>query len=209
MKIATTFALALVLAGCGGPSKKSPPTTTQDAAPPDVSDVIKNVEDAGVSLKRALGSLQIVVEGRSDAAKGREAYLADLAKLDTDVQLVRDRAADINRRRDAYLQEWLNRSAAIKSESVKAAAEKRRTELMSEFMTLSARGSATRKAFAPLHGALQDCGRFLESDSTPAGAASLAPEYENIRKMEAEVHQAAADYKAQLAKIAELLGLSK
>ena len=209
MKIATTFALALVLAGCGGSSKKSPPTTTQDAAPPSVSEIIKNLEDTAVSLKRALGSLQIVAEGKSDIAKGRESYLADLAKLDADVQVVRDRAADINRRRDAYLQEWLNRSAAIKSETLKAAAEKRRTELMSEFMTLSARGAATRKAFAPLHSALQDCGRFLESDSTPAGAATLAPEYENIKKMETEVHQAAGEYKAQLAKIADLLGLSR
>lgn len=209
MKIATTFAMALVLAGCGGSSKKSPPTTTQDAAPPAVSDIIKNVEEAGVSLKRALGSLQVVVEGRSDVAKAREAYLADLAKLDADVLVVRDRAADLKRRRDAYLQEWLNRSASLKSESVKAAAEKRRTELMKEFMTLSARGDAVRQSFAPLHGSLQDCGRYLESDSTPAGAATLAPEYENIKKMETEVHQAAAEYKAQLAKIADLLGLSR
>ena len=208
MKIATTLALALVVAGCSGSSKK-PPTTTQDAAPPAVSDIIRNVEEAGVSLKRALGSLQIVVEGSSDIAKGREAYLADLAKLDADVQVVRDRSADMGRRRDAYLQEWLNRSAAIKSESVKTAAEKRRTELMTEFMTLTAKSNAVRKSFAPLHSALQDCGRFLESDSTPAGAATLATEYENIKKLETEVHQAAGEYKTQLSKIADLLGLSR
>jgi hypothetical protein len=205
-----TFAPALVLlalACTSTPSRTSSSSSSAAAgAPATASDMMNAVEDAATALKKSLTSLEVVVEGRSDVSKARDAYLADLAALDTRVQTVRDHAADLSRRRDAYLRAWLERSGSIQSSSLKEAAEKRRTELQTEFMTLGAKGKAVRQTFAPMHGALVDCARFLEADSTAAGARTLAPEYESIRAMEPELKQALTEYKAQLQRIADQLG---
>ena len=198
------IALSLLAAGCA-----SKPTTPTKGMSSSAADVMQELESAAAALKRALTSLQIVTEGRGDVAKSRDAYLSDLAALDAQVQTIRSRAVDLNQRRDAYLSEWVAKTSGISNPAMKEAAEKRRTELMSEFMTLGAKGRSLRQAYAPLHSALKDCGLFLESDTTPAAATSLAPEYENIKKMEIEVSAAAAEFQAQVKKIEGMIASSK
>lgn len=190
----------LALQGCA-----SKPTTRTQGMASGASEVLQGLESASTALKRTLTSLQIVTEGRTDVAKARDAYLADFAELETRVQNVRNHALDVSQRRDAYLKEWLAQSSTMESASMKAAAEKRRTELMNEFMTLASKAGDLRRAYAPLHSSLRDCASYLESDSTPAGAASLASEYEGIKKLEGDVAKAGSAYRAQLEKIAGLI----
>jgi hypothetical protein len=202
MKILPIAFLALATVAC---SSSPSSTSTAGEAPPSASEILKNVEDVTGSLKKTLTSLEILVEGRTDVDKARQAYWSDLAVLDAHVQRIRDRAADLRARRDVYLKDWLERSSGIQKSTMKETAEKRRTELMIEFMTLGAKGSEVRQAFAPLHAGLKDCARFLESDATVAGAKSLAPEYESIRKMEPEVTRTVTEYVDQLRKIGAML----
>lgn len=207
MKTLAAATLVLLVSACG--STKTAVSASQAAPPATAADIVRDVEDAGNALKKAMTSLEIVVGGRSDTGKAVAAYLADLETLNGRVQKVRDLSADLTRRRDAYLKDWLERSSSIQSASMKETAEKRRTELMSEFMTLGSKGSAVRRAFSPMHDVLQDCGRFLASDTTAGGAKSLTPEFENLQSMEPELQQAVNEYKDQLRKIRDMLGGAK
>src|SRR5688572_26727119 len=94
-------ALLLIFATACASSKSSTPSSASAATPPSSSEIIRDVEDASATLKKTLTSLEIVVEGRSDVLKARDAYFTDLADLDRKIETVRDHAADLARRRDA------------------------------------------------------------------------------------------------------------
>jgi hypothetical protein len=211
MKHLLLMVIVLAIPGCASSSSSSSSSSSAPTpqAPPSVAEIIKDVEEATAALQKTVSSLQYVSDGRGDLAKGRADFHADLAALDAKVQEVRDAAIFLTQRRDEFLKHWLEKSGEIKSAELKAAAEKRRTEIMTEFMTLGGKGSELRRAFAPVNAALRDCARFLESDATVGAAKMLAPEVENIRKMEPEVVKAAGDYTSQLKKIQDRLSASK
>ena len=211
LTILAAMALALSLPGCGSTSNSSSSSSAAPTpqAPPSVTEIIKDVEEALAALQDTISSLQNVSEGRGDLKKGREAFHAQLDGLEKKVQEVREAAVFLARRRDDFLKHWLEKSGEIKSAELKAAAEKRRTELQTEFMTLGGKATELRRAFAPVHSSLKDCAQFLASDSTAAAAKMLAPEVENIKKMEPDVTKAAGEYTAHLKKIGDRLSESK
>jgi hypothetical protein len=195
MKTWTAAFVLAAAAGCAGGSGQSRKESVRATA----DEVAATFDGAQVQLTAAVSSLStMVTSSQADLPKTYERYVTDLKGLDGKVAHLRALSTEISARRDEYLQHWVEKTQGISSADLKARAEKRRAELGGEFQTIVGKGQAVKRAFAPLHTALQDLAKFLDADLTPGTVQALKPELDAIRSMNVEVQKLAEDYRAAM-----------
>jgi hypothetical protein len=194
-----TVAVLLMLVGAGCASRGSQAQSKVDGVVGDIQEVKTSVESAHKEMMATIKALEPVTT--ADSATLRPAFdkfSEHLESLDSHVASARGHAAGIAAQRDAYIKYSQEKSAAITNPEMKAQAEKRRAEFAESIMALNGKGQEVRKAFAPMQASLQDCRAVLEADMTPAAAASLKSELENLRKMNAALDGPVREFTAAL-----------
>jgi len=161
--------------------------------------VMQEIEAAQAQLTKTVGALTALgTNPEGDIVKKFDGYVAELSKLDSCVLALRDRSTALAAKREEYMKKWLEQTSTIQNVQMKEVAANRRTELASDFMVVNGKGTAVKKAYAPLQALLQDFKRFLEADLTSAAVKSLAPELEKVGKQADEVQALVQDYKTAL-----------
>ena len=194
-----TVAVVLMLVGAGCASKGSQAQSKVDAVVGDIADVKAAVLAAQKEMLATVNALAPVTT--ADSATLRPAYdkfVEHMDAMDEYVATARGQAAGMVAHRDAFIKYSQEKSQAITSPELKAQAEKRRAEFLENIMALNGKGQEVRKAFAPLQASLQDCRAVLEADMTPAAAASLKGELENIKKLNAAIDGPVREFTAGL-----------
>jgi DNA repair exonuclease SbcCD ATPase subunit len=167
-----------------------------------VEKVKQEIEAAQAQLTKTVGALTALgAYPEGNLGKLYDSYAAEVSRLDACVMALRDRSTALTAKRDEYLKHWLEQTSKIQNVELKEVAANRRTELTADFFTLNGKGTAVKKAYAPLQALLQDFKRFLEADLTPAAVKSLTPELEKVGKMADEVQALVEDYKTMLGTI--------
>jgi hypothetical protein len=105
-------------------------------------------------------------------------------------QSVRDRATDMRAKRDEYVAKWRKELDAISDPELKQRAMARINEAQASFDKISTAGHAAKEAFTPFQADINDLSRYLGSDLTSAGLASVKDLVGKVQSEEAAVQKA-------------------
>jgi uncharacterized phage infection (PIP) family protein YhgE len=167
----------IAMAGC---SKSAPPKPV--ALPPDLLQFKTDTEKARASTDATMGKLDALIATKAgDLAPPYKAFTEAVAKLDTDLKAVLNRADDMKAKGTSYFEAWEKQVASITTPEVKELADKRKADLSTKYTALQEALAKARETSTAVFGNLKDIEKILGNDLNAEGLKSIAPMVQKVK----------------------------
>jgi chromosome segregation ATPase len=138
------------------------------------------VADARKQVDKTLASANAMQSGQGDLAKLYNQYKSDVAKLESQAAEARERAADMQARKNEYTQQWAQQSSQMTSPELKAASEARATKVKERYDGITAKAAAAKEAYEPFSKSLKELQTYLSNDLTREGVNAASQMFTKI-----------------------------
>jgi predicted nucleic acid-binding Zn-ribbon protein len=167
-----SFALGcvLVVAGCAsaGPDRNKSVATSMEDFKKEVAKGIPQIEATSAALTKLASADATGLRPSFDA------FSAELAKLETQVSVVKSRADAMKAQGQQYFTAWKENLMNVKNPDIRATNEKREAEANKAFSDISESMQQARDSFKPFFSDLQDIQKSLANDLTVSGVTALS-----------------------------------
>jgi len=158
---------------------------TAEVASKRLGDTKSEVVSAKTQISDTVAALNSLVNNpQMDLRPQFQKFSKSLDALQSRAQKARDRAVDMRAKRSEYVKRWQTETDAIQNEELRTRALQRMGESEAAFESLSAKLTAVREASTPFLADLEDLRRYLGTDLTKAGVASVTDLVNKIREEE-------------------------
>lgn len=197
IKLAPTFLLAgmlALLAGCASRGYHAGERTASN-----LQALATRIEMAGRQMDVAVTELDgLVTSPQPDLRPQFDRFAAAVGQLNTLATNIAKADAELQARSKLHAQNWDKELGAIQNDSIRASAQARKEEVMSRFDGVHNSCLSVQTALGPVQADLRDLHRYLNSDLTMGGLASIkdtvtrvgrnaAPARESVAKLVSEL----------------------
>jgi hypothetical protein len=170
----------------------------------------RQVQEASADMRQAKAAITQTVDAMDSLINTPQvnmepqykAFSSKVDDLNRRSEKARDRAVDLRAKREEYLSTWRMQAEQIASPDLRQRAIDRMAQIRGDFDQLAAKARAAREAFGPFQTDLNDVRRYLGSDLTPGGVASISDLVEKTRREEQAVQSALDALIAELDRVA-------
>jgi hypothetical protein len=117
----------------------------------------------------------LVNQPQSDPRKQFAQYRKSLAELESTIEEVRDKAADMRKRGDSYFAQWEKDIAKMNNEDIKKVTAERRAQRMAQFQKVQQSYQEVADAAKPFMADLRDIDRALSAELTAGNLEAMKP----------------------------------
>ena len=169
----------------------------------EVQQVSADMREAKTAITQTVDSMDSLINTpQANMEPQYKDFSSKVDDLNRRSEKARDRAVDLRAKREEYLSTWRMQAEQITSPDLRQRALSRMEEIRSSFDSLASKARAAREAFGPFQTDLNDVRRYLGSDLTPGGVASISDLVEKTRAGERNVQAALDDFIAELDRLA-------
>lgn len=172
VSLLSVFAAVLVMvAGCA--------TTGREKAADTGEALIKaagRIANSSALIDQTVAALnELVDHPRPDLRPQFEAFKASLNRLVPAVQDVEDTTANMQSLGADYFKKWDTDLATINNEDLRNRGEARKAVVNARFAAIGAEYANLKTAYAPFMSDMRDVEKYLSTDLTPGGVATIKP----------------------------------
>ena len=133
-----------------------------------------NITRTSEQIERTLTALnELVNNPQPDLRRQFRTFTTEVNNLDSLARQVSTQAEDMKSRGATYFGRWSQELAAIQNEDIRNRSEARQQEVAARFHAIAANYEQTKADLQPFMSDLRDVQRFLATDLTPGGIATV------------------------------------
>ena len=141
-----------------------------------IQEVDSDIRKIMVQIDVTATSLDSLVKaGQPDLKKSFDTYSDDLAKLDSQGNLVLKHIEEMKSRSTEYFAEWEKQGDAYTNPRIRELSEERRNKLAEIYDQVPKAGAGIKRAYLAYLTDLKEIQRYLSNDLTPKGVETIAP----------------------------------
>jgi len=161
--------LLLSIAGC-----KSSGYEKQSATGASLRESANRIDLTQKKLDETIASLNdLVKDPKPDLRPQYQTFSGNVNSLDSLAKSLHSQVTSMDTKGKEFFGNWDQQLAAIKNEEIRTRGEARRAEVTNSFANVKRQYAQAELSFQPLLSDLRDIQRYLGTDLTPAGVASI------------------------------------
>lgn len=165
------IALLLWAAGCGSSAKN---VERAGKTVGSMDSFTESLEAGKTQITTAIEAMN-AIEGSADRIAAYKTFVKEIEKTEKAAERARKRANAMRKHGEAYFSTWLEKSAQISSDELRAISEARQEELSASFNTIKVAADKAKDHYDPFMEALYDIQLYLGNDLTDAGFTAIKP----------------------------------
>jgi len=166
--VTSMMVAALVLMGAAAPDKA-------EKVAQKMLQFDQTLTQASTQIDATLKSMNsLSTASGADVTNKYKEFSSNLKKLQSMAEKAKSRSAQATAQREEYLKQWQASQSQIQNESLKAASQARRDELMPKIEAIKTSLGSAKDAFGPFMQDLKDLNLYLANNLNPQGIAGAS-----------------------------------